>query len=63
MNTILAAIVSALDLADNLMQFLGDKVKSGDVTPEEQAAVKARYEQFRDNFDAAFEKPEWKIEP
>lgn len=62
MDKILTALIAALDLAESLIPVIEDKAKAGDVTPAEQQAVRDRYEQLRDNFDEAFNRPEWKID-
>lgn len=63
--TILAAISAALDLADKLTPLVTAMANQGTITPEQQAAVKAKADEVRAKlqFDAtgkpSFVGPEW----
>lgn len=63
MNTIevLNAINAALALSNALLPSLQAAVSSGDVTPEQQAEVLAKFEALRDNAAAKFSGPEWQL--
>lgn len=57
----LQAALAAIALIEKLIPIIADKVKSGEVSPDEQAALHAKYEALRTS--NAFSGPEWKVEP
>ena len=52
-------INAALALAEKLIPRLAALVKSGEITPEQQQAVRDQYAALRAQADAAFTGPEW----
>jgi hypothetical protein len=58
------AIQAGITILNNeLIPAIKNMVASGQVTPEQEAVVKAQYEAYRANFDASFDGPEWQIRP
>jgi hypothetical protein len=55
----IALISAALALAEKLLPRLDALVKSGQITPAQQQAVRDRYLALRAKADAAFQGPEW----
>lgn len=56
------ALNAALALAEKLIPIIAARVQDGDITPEQQAAIRERYDALRAKGDAAFTGPEWQIE-
>ena len=65
MNTqaIINAAIAALELAENLLPTISDLVKSGEVSIEDQAKVRAKFESLRDKTGGQFEGDHWKVQP
>lgn len=61
MNDIIL-VNTALDLVARLLPLIIARVKSGDVTVEEQQSLHDRYVALRQAGDEAFKGPEWDIE-
>ena len=58
------AAQGALTLLNNtLLPEISRMFNNGEISVEEQDAVRAGYDAFRDNFDAMFEGDQWKIRP
>ena len=57
----LALISAGLALLETLIPKIGQLFTSGQITAEEQAAVRARYLALRGLGDAAFTGPEWDV--
>lgn len=61
MNEALAA-AAALELVERLLPIIEERVKSGQVSPEDQTKLRSKYEALRAKADAAFTGPEWAVE-
>ena len=59
---VLGLINAFLALVEQLLPVL-KTLNGGDITAEQQAALRARYENLRDNLDQQFSGPEWQVEP
>lgn len=59
---ILTLATNGIDLLAKLMPILSKIQAGGTATVEDQAAVKAAYNQFVANGDEMFNQPHWKIE-
>lgn len=57
-----AAIIAAINLIEQLIPIIDEKVKSGQVSPEEQTKIRDRYTSLRNLGDALFAGPEWHVE-
>lgn len=58
----LAAITAALTVVEKLMPLVEQAAKKGDITPEQQKAVRDKYNLLKDQADRMFEGPEWQVE-
>jgi len=56
------ALNAALTLAETLIPRVADLFRRGEITPEQQAELRARYVALRDATAEQFTGPEWKIE-
>ena len=61
-NATLNAVNAALALVDALMPALKDAFQRGEISAEQQAATRAKYESLRDKLDGQFAGDHWKIE-
>lgn len=59
MNKEIALANAALALLELLLPKIQEGVKTGDVSVEDQAAVRSKYEALRAQGDAAFSGPGW----
>lgn len=59
MNEVLA-LNAALALAETLFPIIEQKVKSGEITPEEQQSAREKYLAQRAQADALFQAEHWK---
>jgi hypothetical protein len=57
----LALAMAALELAEKLWPRINDAIQRGEVTVEEQAALKARIDSLRARSDGQFRGAEWLV--
>lgn len=57
----LALVNAGVGLLETLIPNIAKLVQSGEITPEQQATVRARYLSLRAAGDAAFTGPEWEL--
>ncbi len=62
MNEVLA-VNAALLLVEKLLPLIEAQVKAGQITPEDQALLRGRYESLKAKGDAAFAAPHWQVNP
>lgn len=58
----LALAMASLELLDKLIPIIDRNVRAGDVTAEEQQALKDKADKLRAGLDTAFDAPHWKID-
>lgn len=54
---------AAMSLIENLLPQIQQFVQKGEVTAEQQAEIKARYESLKARADGQFSGPEWQVVP
>jgi len=59
MQAIVLAVSAALAFAEKAMPLILELVKRGQVTPNEQQELRARYDALKGAGDGAFTGPEW----
>jgi len=58
---IVGAITAGLDLVERLMPLLDKLQLAGQISVEQQAAVRQRYNQLRATLDERFRAPHWQV--
>jgi len=61
--TVISVASSALDLLQRLMPVIDGMVQRGEITPAQQAEVKAKAESLKNQTEGQFSGPHWKIDP
>ena len=59
----IAAANAIMLLLEKLITIIGEKIKSGEISLDEQASVLARYESLKNRANGEFAGAHWKIEP
>lgn len=61
--TIISLINGGMKLAEDLLPLLDGMVSRGEITAEQQAQVRAKYESLKAKADGQFQGAHWQIEP
>jgi hypothetical protein len=59
--TAIAAVSAALSLVESLIPKIAEWTKQGDISPEQQAELLAKYNSLRSRADGQFTGPEWEV--
>jgi hypothetical protein len=59
--TMVNALNAALTLSETLLPVIQQHVQSGEITAEQQGAVRAAYDRLRTRADGQFSGPEWVV--
>jgi hypothetical protein len=60
-TAILAAVNAALDITTQLLPLINQLAAKGEVTPEQQAELLARYNSLKTQADGQFTGPAWQV--
>ena len=60
-TAILAAVNAALDITTRLLPLIDQLAAKGEVTPEQQAELLARYNSLKTQADGQFTGPAWQV--
>jgi hypothetical protein len=60
---IINSVNAALALLQNLLPLLDGMVDRGEISVEQQARVRAKYDSLKNQTDGQFQGPHWQVEP